>query len=39
MIDSVSVPVAGAVEEVVQVKVPATEAVPPLRVEEASVWP
>ena len=34
-----AVPVAGAVLGLVKAKVPSTEAVPPLRVEEASVWP
>jgi hypothetical protein len=34
-----AVPVAGAVVDVVQEKAPGTEAVPPLSVDEASVWP
>jgi hypothetical protein len=33
------VPTLGAVVGVVQAKLPATEAVPPVKVEEASVWP
>ena len=32
-------PTAGVMEESVQAKVPSTLAVPPLRVEEAKVWP
>jgi hypothetical protein len=36
---SPGVPVLGAVDEVDQEKAPGTDAVPPLRVEEASVWP
>jgi hypothetical protein len=33
------VPVAGAVEDVVQVNVPLTDAVPPVSVEDANDWP
>ena len=33
------VPAPGAVVGVVQAKLPPTEPLPPLRVEEASVWP
>jgi hypothetical protein len=36
---SLAVPVAGAVADAVQEKVPATDAAPPLRVDEAKVWP
>jgi hypothetical protein len=36
---SLVVPVAGAVAGVVQEKAPGTDAVPPLNVDEASVWP
>jgi hypothetical protein len=36
---SLVVPVAGAIADVVQEKVPDTDAVPPLSVDEASVWP
>jgi hypothetical protein len=34
-----AVPVAGAVVDVVHEKAPGTDAVPPLSVDEASVWP
>jgi hypothetical protein len=36
---SLGVPAPGAVVEVVQENVPDTDAVPPVSVEEASVWP
>ena len=36
---SLAVPVPGAVADVVQEKVPGTDAVPPLSVDDASVWP
>jgi len=36
---SLVVPVAGAVVDVAQTNEPATDAVPPLSVEDASVWP
>jgi hypothetical protein len=36
---SLGVPAPGTVVDVVQEKEPDTDAVPPLRVEEASVWP
>jgi hypothetical protein len=36
---SLGAPAPGAVVEVVQEKEPVTDAVPPLRVDEASVWP
>jgi len=36
---SASLPRDGVVEGVVHVNIPATEAVPPLNVEEARVWP